>query len=361
MRVLQLIDSLEAGGAERMAVNYANSLSRKIEFSALIATRKEGQLVSQIDEKVSYLFLNRKKVMDLSAIFRLRNYIKENKIEIVHAHSSSFFIATLVKITFSRVKIVWHDHYGSRTKESIKQNRVLVLCSAFFSSIFVVNLQLRKWSENNMFCKKIFFIPNFSLSFNESYEITKLKGTDGKRIVFLANLKKPKNHILILKAFTELKLNEFGWSLHLIGKDYNDSYSDKLKSFVVANSLENHIHLYGGKKDIKYILSQSSIGVLASTEEGFPVTLLEYALSNLAVISTNVGYCSEIIKDSVDGFVFDPLSEFELIEKLKKITEDGRLRQSFANSFNNSVRKNYSEKVIIQKLVSAYKTVYDEK
>ena len=39
MRIIQLIDSLEAGGAERMAVSYANALSEDIEFSALVATR----------------------------------------------------------------------------------------------------------------------------------------------------------------------------------------------------------------------------------------------------------------------------------------------------------------------------------
>ena len=33
MRIIQLIDSLETGGAERMAVNYANALQSKIEFS----------------------------------------------------------------------------------------------------------------------------------------------------------------------------------------------------------------------------------------------------------------------------------------------------------------------------------------
>jgi hypothetical protein len=32
MRVLQIIDSLEAGGAERMAVNYANALANEIDF-----------------------------------------------------------------------------------------------------------------------------------------------------------------------------------------------------------------------------------------------------------------------------------------------------------------------------------------
>jgi len=32
MRIVQIIDSLEIGGAEKMAVNYANALSRKIDF-----------------------------------------------------------------------------------------------------------------------------------------------------------------------------------------------------------------------------------------------------------------------------------------------------------------------------------------
>jgi len=71
MRIVQIIDSLAVGGAEKMAVNYANALSGKIEFSGLVATRAEGTLKNQLHEAVSYLFLNRKKVIDFGAIFKL--------------------------------------------------------------------------------------------------------------------------------------------------------------------------------------------------------------------------------------------------------------------------------------------------
>ena len=64
MRIVQIIDSLEAGGAERMAINYANSLSKNISFSGLVVSRKEGLLVNQIDQKVSYLFLKKRKTID---------------------------------------------------------------------------------------------------------------------------------------------------------------------------------------------------------------------------------------------------------------------------------------------------------
>jgi glycosyltransferase involved in cell wall biosynthesis len=355
MRIVQIIDSLEPGGAERMAINYANALSKKIEFSGLIATRKEGGLKKQIDSEVSYLFLKKNKSIDFRAIFRLRKYITKNKIEILHAHSSSFFIAVLVKMTLPRIKIFWHDHYGTRAKETRKQNRLLIFLSHFFSSIFVVSLQLEDWNRKNMNCSKVVFIPNFTASQNVSEQITVLKGTTGKRMVFLANLKNPKNHILILKAFSELKLNELGWSLHLIGKDYFDSYSDAIKKYIKEYSLENAIHLYGEQRDIKNILSQASIGVLASTEEGFPVTLLEYALENLAVVSTNAGYCSVLIKNESNGLLFDPFSADEAKTQLKKIIDSEVLRNTLAANLKRVVMENYSEEAAIEKLILAYK------
>ena len=100
MRILQLIDSLEAGGAERMAVNYANSLSSRIEFSALAVTRKEGALKIQLDDNVSYLFLQKKHTIDLKATFKLKKFIKDNQVEIIHAHGTSFFMAVLLKMIY---------------------------------------------------------------------------------------------------------------------------------------------------------------------------------------------------------------------------------------------------------------------
>lgn len=357
MRVLQLIDSLEAGGAERMAVSYANSLSKKIAFSGLIATRKEGQLLDQISESVSYLCLNKKKKIDAKAIFKLRQYIVKNKVDIIHAHSSSFFIAVLVKLTLPKVKIIWHEHYGTRVKESRKENKVLFFFSLLFTSIFVVNYQLKSWSDKNLLCKKVVFIPNFTIDKKDNTQITNLKGEEGKRIVFLANLKNPKNHIAVLKAFFDLKLHDSDWSLHLIGKDYLDPYSKVLKDFIKLNSLENHIHLYGERKDIHYILSQSSIGVLASTEEGFPVTLLEYAMSNLSVVSTNVGFCSEIIQNEINGLLFDPLNDVELKKQLQKMTSDEVFRKKASSSFKAFVSENYSEEIVTEKLVEEYKKI----
>jgi glycosyltransferase involved in cell wall biosynthesis len=354
MRILQLIDSLEAGGAERMAVSFANALSEKISMSALVATRKEGILKNELAEKVSYLFLNKKRTLDLKSILRLRSFVQKNNINIVHAHGTSFFLAFLLKLVYPKIKIIWHEHYGARVYQSRLDNVTLLFSSFIFSSVFVVNHQLEAWARKNLFPTKVFYIPNFATSDHVHKNTTFLRGTDEKRIVCLANLKNPKNHIALVTAFKELKLNELEWSLHLIGKDYDDNYSIVLKDFIRGNNLENSIFIYGSQNDVQHILGQATIGILASTAEGFPVTLLEYGLAKLPVVSTNVGYCPLIVKDDFSGLLFEPRNVSQIKEKLDKIISEKVMRNTFGLNLYNLVVENYSKEKVIVLLLSKY-------
>ena len=357
MRIIQIIDSLEAGGAERMAVNYANALANEINFSGLVVTRKEGPLLGQINDKVSYLFLNKKRSIDLKAIFKLRKFVIENKVEIIHAHGTSFFTAIVLKFTYPKIKIVWHEHYGARANQSRADNFVLLFSSLFFSSVFVVNKQLELWVKRNLFSNKVFYIPNFVTLDSTQLNSTVLKGNVGKRIVCVANLKNPKNHIALLNAFEEIKLNCLGWSIHLIGKDYNDDYSNQLKEFIGANNLQNDIFLYDSKNDIQNILSQSSLGVLCSTDEGFPLSILEYGIAQLPVVSTNAGYCTEIIKDGLNGLLFDPLNNIQLQQQLQKMICNQEYRDQFGLHLYKFVLEEFSMEKGMQLVITKYNTL----
>lgn len=355
MRILQIIDSLEAGGAERMAVNYANAIANEVEFSGLVVTRKEGPLLNQINSNVSYHFLNKKSALDIQSVLKLRKFVIQNAVEIIHAHSTSFFLAFLLKLTYPKVKLIWHEHYGARINQSRKDNLILFFTSFFFTSVFVVNHQLENWVKKNLMVKKVFYIHNFAvLDGNHPSELTFLKGNHGKRIVCLANLKNPKNHLALLNAFQKIKLDTIGWSLHLIGQDYNDDYSNRLKSFIKKNNLQETVFLYNSKNDIHHILSQATIGVLCSTDEGFPVSLLEYGLAKLAVVSTNVGYCSEIIRDDYSGLLFDPLNDQQIQIQIQKMVLEKEQREKYALHLNKLVLENYSVEKGVQVLVSKY-------
>jgi len=169
MRVMQVIDSLNVGGAEVLAMNIANELSVMGLESHLCVTRQEGHLKHNINHKVKYVFLGRKRTLDFKSIYRLFNYVRKNKIEVIHAHSSSFFMGFCIKILSPNIKLVWHDHYGDSEFANKRPNRkVIKLASRFFHSIITVNSILKKWSEINLHCKNVFYLNNFYKEYTSS-------------------------------------------------------------------------------------------------------------------------------------------------------------------------------------------------
>ncbi|AWA29794.1 alpha-1,4-N-acetylgalactosamine transferase [Flavobacterium magnum] len=354
MRIVQLIDSLNAGGAERIAVNYANGLAHKVEFSGIVATRKEGELKAAVHPEVGYLFLNRKKTLDIRAVLTLKKWILCNKIDIIHAHGPSFFMAILVKCLHPGIRIVWHEHYGARAGQTRSANMILYFCSLFFSAVFVVNRQLESWMNRNLLSRNVSCVPNFISATPAIRQVTILNGVPGKRILLVANLKQPKNHIAALRAFESLKLCDEGWSLHFIGENYGDAYFGEIARFIEEHQLASSVWLHGSRPDIPFILSQGTIGLLTSTAEGFPLVILEYGQAALPVISTNAGFCAEIIDDGVSGLLFDPNDQKTLEDALKRMVVDCGLQRDCGHALHEKVKSNYSEEQVIGLLLSKY-------
>lgn len=347
MRVLQLIDSLEAGGAERMAVTFANALTHSIEKSFVCATRKEGPLKKSLKNEVSYIFLNKKKTLDFKAVFRFRNLLKQEKISILHAHSTSYFFATLVKITYPKIQLIWHEHHGHRVQKKRKNYKVLWLCSFFFKSIITVNESLKNWSIKNLNTKNVVYLPNFVdvSSFSES-------DCENKVIVCVSNLRKPKNHINLLAAFKIVNHTYPDWQLKILGKDYEDRYSIEIKKYIREHSLGSSVVLMGVSNDINIQLQKASIGVLSSDSEGLPIALLEYGASGLASVCTDVGHCKEVV-DSC-GIIVPPKNSVALADALSQYIENPSLRKRNGLNFRKRVIDYYSLDNCLEKLLRIY-------
>jgi len=356
MRILQIIDSLEVGGAERMAINYANSLVDKIEFSGLIATRNEGLLLDYLNQKVTYSFLQKKSALDLNAIFRLRNYIKKNKVDLIHAHSSSFFMAILVKLTMPKLKVIWHDHYGISQNLSSRKSIVLKLSSFLFLGIISVNDSLKKWAQNYLNCKNIIYFPNFIIESNASLSSINLKGKEGQRIICVANLRPQKNHDLLINGAIEIRQRFPEWTFHLIGKDFNDSYSKTLKQKVKESGLSDTVFFYGAVNNVQNLLKQCEIAVLTSLSEGLPLAVLEYGLANLPVIATNVGEISKVIPSSKEGLMIDSNNLSQFVDSLQILIEDQYARESLGNQLNFYVNENFGKKSILKEYLTWLKS-----
>ena len=352
MRILQIIDSLEAGGAERMAVNYANALSDKIEFSGLVTTRREGSLSKQLSHKVSYLFLNKKWSLDLKALFQLRKFVIKNKVEIVHAHSSSFFMCTLLKIVCPSLKLIWHDHYGDSEFLAKRPFFILRWTMPYFSGVISVNQKLKVWAENKLHFNNVLFLPNFpSKELKHVHKSTFLKGIAGKRIICMANLRPQKNHFLLVEVAKKIYFSHPEWTFHLVGKNFEDKYSNQLFNSILELGLENSVFIYGTKLDVKNILDQSAIALLTSNSEGLPLALLEYGCYKKPVVVTKVGEIPLVVQNGINGFVV-PQNDVDLFyTSLVKLIESYTLQIKFSNALQETINQNYTEdRIIIQYL-----------
>lgn len=357
MKVLQLIDTLNAGGAERVAVNYANLLADKLEGSFLCTTRKEGVLKKEINQKVGYLFLNKKHTLDLKAVFELKKFVAAHQIDLIHAHATSFFTAVLVKIFYPRIKVVWHDHYGKGEYLNSRPHRVLRVCKYFFDKILTVSRRLEEWNRTKIRHPRVAFFPNFSI-LNYQLKQTRLKGENTIKIICTANLRSQKNQLLLLEAFGQVAENRLNLSLHLLGRGFEDDYQQKVSRKIdelTARGLK--VYWYGGVPDVAHVLSQANIAVLPSDSEGFPLTLVEYGQMGLPVIATNVGACAEILGSPPCGILIPPQQPGELAKALSLLLDQPEKAKEMGQQLQNRVRTHYLPDTLINQLVQCYETL----
>lgn len=352
MRILQLIDSLAPGGAERMAVNYANALSGKIAFSGLVTTRKEGDLKNQLHADVPYLFLDRKTTFDFKALFKLRYYVVVHQITLVHAHSSSFLLAVFLKTVYPKIKIIWHDHYGNSEFLKTRKKRALQLGSLFFYRIITVNSLLKEWALLHLFCKNVDYLPNF-VELDQNKESIVLKGEKGKRILCLANLRPQKNHLLLLEAAKIIKISAPEWTFHLIGKDFEDDYSKIIHQKIIQEKLQETVFIYGASDAIVSTIQQSTIGVLTSVSEGLPVSLLEYGYFGLPVVATAVGEVPKVL-DAENGVLIPSGNLFLLVQALEKVIKDIDFRKYIGEQLRKDINLHYTQEPVIKAYLEGF-------
>ncbi|SDH03411.1 Glycosyltransferase involved in cell wall bisynthesis [Psychroflexus sediminis] len=354
IRVIQLIDSLDAGGAERMAVNLSNALVDQVEFSGLVVSRSEGVLKTLVDDKVSYFFCSKKRSLDIAAIFFTLRFIKKNKINLLHAHGSSYFFAFLLKTFYPQLKLVWHDHHGNRPNESQSlKTKILKKVSNRFSHIFCVSKDLVKWSRKALNSSNVSLIHNFTMSNKISFKNE--TEFDFPYIVCVANLRWQKNHLNLIKAYSILKQNNMKYKLILVGADKNDGYSHKLREKIKDLNLEKDVHILGQRSDVESIIANSSLCVLTSDVEALPMVLIEYANHKKPVIVTDVGQCADVVGNYAQ--VVKPNDAEALSKAIGYYIDNPDVAKRDAEALHEKVQKEFNAEVIIRQIIDIYEEV----
>jgi len=356
-RILQIVDSLTLGGTESVAVNLANDISEIKGFQAFfVCTREEGPLVKRLKPSVKYLFLDKKRQMDFGAMLKLHRFIKANKIDIIHAHSTSFFYPVLLKF-LHRYKLVWHDHYGMEIKPDGKRSYPYIGFSRFMDFAISVNDKLLKNNIEHLHVPKSkqTYLPNYSVYLPTAGSLAPvLKGEKQFRIVCLANLRPQKDHKTLLEAFSIVKQRFPLATLYCLGITLGDSWEQEVRELVLKLSLEDSVVFTGSVENPFLYLEKAAVAVLSSESEGLPLSLIEYGLASLPVVCTNVGQCAELLEKGKNGMLVPAKDAMALANAIGRIFENEDLGRSLSSHFNSFIRNSYGKEAILQRLVDIY-------
>jgi glycosyltransferase involved in cell wall biosynthesis len=351
--VLHLVDTLDPGGAERVAVNLVNHLSRERFRPFLGTTRREGPLASEIRADVGRLALNRTRTLDLGALRRLLAFIRENEIDILHAHASALFFAQLAGMALPRLKVVWHDHFG-RYLEEDRPAWLWGPAARRAAAVVAVNEDLARWSRERLGAGPVVYLPNF-VAETQDAPVPDLPGQPGLRVVCVANFRAQKDHPNLLRAFARVLRDEPGARLLLAGAEVEADYASRVREEAATfGGGGDRVVFLGSRPDVPALLRACDVGVLASVSEGFPLSLLEYGRAGLAVVATRVGQCAEVLDEGEAGLLVPPSDPDPLAWAVLALLRDPARRAVLGERLARRVRERYSAAAVMERLEAVY-------
>ena len=358
IKVMQVTDTLNVGGAERMAVNIVNLLPRERYDAYFCTTRFDGPQADLVADDVKWLRLKRQQRFDLGALWRLVRYIQRQQIQILHAHGPSLFIAKLASQFPPYPAVVWHDHYG-RYRFDDRPVWLYRLGAGGISGVIAVNQPLVEWSRRRLRvpAKRVWYIPNFIYETNGHAVPADLPGEAGARIVCVANFRSEKDHPNLIRAMSKVIRRVPAAHLLLIGASNEPGYIETIKSEIAQLGLGQSVSLLGQRQDVSAILRACDVGVLSSASEGLPLSLLEYGLAGLPSVATQVGQCAEVLDDGGAGILVPPAEPEKLAAALLSLLESPEKRRELGKRFRSRVKDVYSSGPVIRQICHVYETV----
>ena len=146
------------------------------------------------------------------------------------------------------------------------------------------------------------------------------------------------------------------FELIIIGRD--QGIKNKLKEKVIKYKLEKIIKFLGEKNNVVPYLNNSDIGVLASHQEGFSNSILEYMAAGLPIVVTNIGGNTEAVIDKLNGFVVPIKDPYKLACALKILILNPSKRRTMGLASREIIEKKFNLKILVNSHEKLYSKVF---
>ncbi len=355
INILYIITKLELGGAQKQLLELVRGLD-KDKFNPCIIAAREGFLTQEAGnipgvQLIRCKFLERpiRPVKDILALFFIYRFIKNNKIDIVHTHSSKAGILGRLAAKAAGVRIIIHTVHGWSFHDH--QSPVFYylysflekVCAYLSNAIIVVSdFDKKRALQKGIGERDKYRLIRYSVdrvNFRKGASPLTVRKEFGLSVSDLvvgtiACFKPQKAPLDFIKIAGAVNKDLPGVKFLFVG---DGVLRKDIRALINKLGLEKQITLTGWRRDIPAVLSCLDVFVLTSLWEGMPIVALEAIASCVPVIVTDTGGVGEIIVNGKTGHLSRPGDIQFFRDRLKELLMNPGLRKEFAAAAESSL------------------------
>ena len=318
------------GGTERVSTLIANELNRR-GYNIVFLSYEDGKnSYYKLDDNIKlYTLLERKYnnyfLRKIMPYIRLFKFIKKEKVDIIIDIDVILSLYTIpVKLVCKIKNISWEhfNYYSQNVKNRVKARK---LASKFSDLIVTLNERdLNNYKNNLKNIKRIEFIYNPATVKREN--VTDLNNNIA---IAVGRFTFQKGFDSLLEIWKKIEEKNSLWKLLIIG---DGEEKEKLLNLINEYKL-NNVSILPFQNDIEKIYENSSLYLMTSRYEGFPMVLLEAQKKGLPIIAFDCETGpSEIVIDNRNGFLIEVDNKDLFVKKALSLMNDEKKKENFSKN-----------------------------
>ena len=358
LKVMELLPTIGAGGAEQLVLNLIRHLDRS-RFDVLLVSMYSQEHTAEIyrnfsqEQGVRILYLNKKEGLDITTARRLSRLIQEERPDILHSHLYSV-IYTL--FSARKVPVRVHTIHTLAEKELPQYYQTIIKPAYRRKKIVPVGIS---GMVKQSICALYGLSPSETPEIDNGVDLRRFSPAlkeathgDSIRFICVARLYPEKNHRLLLDAFQRVQQRVPEAILRLVGDgDLRGEIEKQIQQLGLSNSVE----MLGVRPDVETLLRESDVFILSSNYEGFGLVIAEAMATGLPIVSTKVGAAVDAVQNSINGILVDVGDVDALAEGMLRLAKDTSLRHRMAEAALTA-----SKQFDIRIMVSRYEELFQE-
>ncbi|MDQ7815064.1 MAG: glycosyltransferase [Patescibacteria group bacterium] len=297
--VVHVIDTLNAGGAERMLYELVRGLPQRgfrVKVLALLRGGPLEKLFRQAGIEVEIGHYRWPWAVD--SFFRAFSFFRRERPDVVHTHLFDSDIFARAAAYFAHVPIIlWTEHNVNR-QFGLVRRWLKHLTNRMATRGVAVSRTVKEYlrvSENTAE-DKVTVIPN-GLDFSRIVTRERRQFKDVPVLLAVGRLSRQKGFDVLLKALALVK-NE--WILRIAGQGEAE---EELKQLAKRLGLESRVEFLGFSDDVPSLIHESDIFCFPSRWEGQGLAVLEAAAAGIPLIVSDLPVMHEFLRQDEAVFV----------------------------------------------------------